>query len=116
MTSETLKLAEELAQLKPASWPNESEAYREARTKLLAGEIEQRRHTQHVAAQRRALPPGGKIAQDYVFGGKDGPVKLSRMFGEHDTLILYSMMYGLDRKEGCPMCSALLDNWDGAAR
>jgi predicted dithiol-disulfide oxidoreductase (DUF899 family) len=38
------------------------------------------------------------------------------MFGDHDTLIVYSMMYGPERVEGCPMCSSMLDAWDGEAR
>lgn len=116
MTAEPLKPAAELARLKPARWPNESEPYRAARTALLAEEIDLRRHIQRVAAQRRALPPGGTLPQDYAFEGVDGPVRLSALFGDHDTLILYSMMYGPDRKQGCPMCSSMLDAWDGEAR
>lgn len=116
MATEPLKPAKDLARAAPAQWPSESSAYRAARTALLAEEIELRRHIQRVAAQRRALPPGGEIIQDYLFEGEDGPVKLSGMFGDHDTLILYSMMYGPDRRQGCPMCSAQLDAWDGEAR
>ena len=114
--TDNLTSAPELAARSTASWPNESAAYRTARTALLAEEIELRRHIQHVATQRRALPPGGKMPQNYAFEGKDGPMKLSEMFGDHDTLALYSMMYGPDRKQGCPMCSAMLDAWDGEAR
>ena len=40
-------------------FPGESEEYRAAREELLRAEIELRRHTERVAAQRRALPPGG---------------------------------------------------------
>lgn len=116
MTTETLKPAHELAALKPAAWPNESVEYRKARTALLAEEIELRRHIQRVADQRRALPPGGEAPQDYRFEGVDGQVTLSEMFGDHDTLIVYGMMYGPERKAGCPMCSAQLDAWDGEAR
>ncbi|WP_324754974.1 DUF899 family protein [Roseovarius sp. Pro17] len=114
--TDNLTSAPELAARSTARWPNESAAYRTARTALLAEEIELRRHIQRVAAQRRALPPGGKVPQDYAFEGKGGPMKLSEMFGDHDTLVLYSMMYGPDRKQGCPMCSAMLDAWDGEAR
>lgn len=114
--TETLRPADELAALKPAAWPNESAEYRKARTALLAEEIELRRHIQRVAARRRALPPGGEVPQDYRFEGADGPVTLSQMFGDHDTLIIYCMMYGPERKAGCPMCSAMLDAWDGEAR
>lgn len=108
--------AADLAAQSPARWPNESAGYRKARTDLLAAEIALRRHIQTVAAQRRALPAGGEVAQNYAFEGRDGPVGLSDLFGRHATLILYSMMYGPDRAEGCPMCSAQLDAWDGAVR
>ena len=53
--------------------PNESAEYRAARTALLAEEIELRRHIERVAAQRRALPPGGEVRGDYRFMGEDGP-------------------------------------------
>ncbi|AUH65533.1 DUF899 family protein [Paracoccus zhejiangensis] len=114
--TETLSPADELAALKPATWPNESAEYRKARTAQLDLLDEQRRHIQRVAARRRALPPGGEVPQDYRFEGADGSVTLSRMFGDHDTLIIYCMMYGPERKAGCPMCSAMLDAWDGEAR
>ena len=38
--------------------PNESREYRDARSSLLAEEIELRRHIALVAAMRRDLPPG----------------------------------------------------------
>lgn len=111
-----LKPAADLARAAPASWPGESAEYRKARTTLLTEEIELRRHLWRVAKMRRALPPGGEVPQDYRFEGKNGPVHLSDLFGDHDTLIVYSMMYGPERKQGCPMCSSLLDSWDGEAR
>lgn len=114
--TDTLIPAADLASRPTTRWPNESDTYRTARTALLAEEIRLRRHIQQVAAQRRALPPGGEIAQDYAFEGKDGPITLSGLFGRHDTLIVYSMMYGRDRTRVCPMCAALLDSWDGMAR
>lgn len=111
-----LKPAAELAAMEPAYWPNESPEYRAARTALLAEEIELRRHLWRVAAQRRGLPPGGNVPKDYSFDSPDGPMRLSDLFGSHDTLIVYCMMYGPQRVNGCPMCSALLDAWDGEAR
>lgn len=113
---ETLTPAAELAARSTTRWPNESTAYRTARTALLAEEIQLRRHIQQVAEQRRALPQGGEAAQDYAFMGKDGPVTLGGLFAGHDTLIAYSMMYGPERKQVCPMCAAMLDAWDGMAR
>lgn len=107
-----LKPATELAQ-HPRRYPNEGAAYRAARTALLAEEIELRRHLERVAAQRRALPPGGVIPQNYVFAAEDGPVPLSEMFGDKDTLITYNWMYGPTRPRPCPMCTSLLGALDG---
>ena len=41
---------------------------------------------------------------------------MSELFGPHDTLILYSFMYGPERDLPCPGCTHLLDGLDGAAR
>lgn len=113
--SETLVPAQELARKAPKHFPNEDAAYRQARTALLAEEIELRRHLERVAAQRRALPLGGEVPQDYVFDGPHGPVTLSQMFGDSDTLITYNFMYGPQRKENeaCPMCTSMLSALDG---
>jgi len=98
-----------------ASYPNESAEYRTARNALLAEEIELRRHLERVAAQRRALPSGGKIAKDYELIAEDGPVRLSDLFGNKDTLLVYSMMYGPQRKAPCPSCTSFLSSWNGTA-
>lgn len=60
--------------------PGESVAYRAARNALLAEEMELRRQIESVAAQRRALPVGGMIPEDYQFEGSGGAVKLSALF------------------------------------
>lgn len=114
--TDDLRPAGELAGLDPTHFPNESAEYRAARTALLAEEIELRRQIQRVAAKRRALPPGGEVPQDYALEGPNGPLRLSDLFGKHDTLVVYSMMYGPERQKGCPMCSAMLDAWNGEAR
>jgi predicted dithiol-disulfide oxidoreductase (DUF899 family) len=106
--------ARELAQ-HGLRFPNESDEYRRARTALLIEEIELRRHIERVAEQRRALPPGGTIPEDYVFEGEQGPIRLSDMFGKHRTLVVYSFMYGPKRERPCPMCTSLLSAWDGEA-
>ena len=85
-----LVAAIELAAKNPTTFPNESNKYREARNALLAEEIDLRRHLWRVAEQRRQLPPGGAVRQDYEFDGKDGVVRLSELFGAHNTLIVYS--------------------------
>ena len=84
--------AEAMAARCHARFPNESAEYREARTALLAEEIELRRHIERVAAQRRALPPGGAVDQDYRFEGEAGPVTLAaavRRQGHADRLQLH---------------------------
>jgi len=113
MDAATLKPAADMARAGKARFPNESAEYRKARTALLEQEIELRRHIERVAAQRRALPPGGKVPEDYEFVGENGPVKLSELFGDKDTLVTYHWMYGPQRKRPCPMCTALLSAWDG---
>lgn len=120
-------------------FPNESPDYRAARERLLEQEIALRRQMEAVAEARRALPPGGELKQDYVFDGlgQDGrpaKIRFSELFlAGRDTLILYNMMfprYPTDprpkpaqgfladkpREESpCPSCTALVDQWDGAA-
>ena len=97
-------------------FPNESPAYRRARNRLLAAEIELRRQVEKVAAQRRKLPRGGKVSQDYAFDGEAGKVKLSELFERGDTLVAYSFMYGPKMAHACPMCTAFLDALDGNAQ
>ena len=103
------------------SFPNESAEYRQARNALLDAEIALRAQNEAVAAQRRLLPPGGDVPEDYVFE-RLGPdlmpqkVKMSELFGAHDTLVLYSFMYGPDRALPCSGCTHLLDSVDGSAR
>ena len=111
-----LKPARELARVNGVHFPNESAEYRQARDTLLAEEIELRRHIEQVAVQRRALPLGGVLPKDYAFEGENGPVRMSEFFGDMRTLAIYSMMYGPQRKEPCPMCTSLLSAWDGEAR
>jgi predicted dithiol-disulfide oxidoreductase (DUF899 family) len=96
-------------------FPGESPEYRTARDRLLEPEL--RRQTEAVAALRRALPPGGVVPQDYLFDEEGGEVRLSELFGpDHETLVLYSFMYGPEMEEACPTCTSILDSFDGAAR
>jgi predicted dithiol-disulfide oxidoreductase (DUF899 family) len=113
--TESLAPARQLAVTNKAHFPNESSEYRTARNALLAEEIELRRHIERVAAQRRGLPEGGKIPQDFEFIGESGPVHFSSLFGNKNTLLVYSMMYGPQRKTPCPMCTSFLTSWNGTA-
>jgi predicted dithiol-disulfide oxidoreductase (DUF899 family) len=115
-TRQRLKSAKRLVGKNPVRFPNESQAYRRARNALLAEEIDLRRHIERVAEQRRALPVGGPVTGDYRFVGENGPVSLAEIFGDHDTLAVYSYMFGPERDRPCPMCTSLLSAWDGEAR
>lgn len=114
-TQQALTPASELAKKNEVRFPNESGDYRRARDALLAEEIELRRHIERVAQQRRELPPGGVLPKDYDFMGENGPVKFSELFGGHPSLVVYSYMFGPQRKRPCPMCTSLLSAWDGEA-
>ena len=101
------------------SFPNESAEYRAARNALLDAEIALRRQLEAVAAQRRALPPGGEVPEDYVFeriGADQRPerVRLSELFGDHPSILLYSFMYGPERDLPCNGCTHTLDGLDGS--
>jgi predicted dithiol-disulfide oxidoreductase (DUF899 family) len=121
-------------------FPGESEEYRTARDRLLATEIELRRQMEAAAAERRELPPGGEVPEDYVFQG-EGPegeavdVRLSELFAPgKDSLAIYSFMFPRDPEDDrpgpvreaetaklplaegpCPSCVGLLDQLDGMA-
>jgi predicted dithiol-disulfide oxidoreductase (DUF899 family) len=120
------------------SFPGESADYRAARERLLEREADLRCAMEAVAAERRNLPPGGVVPEDYVFqgagsGGEPTDVRLSELFAAgRDSLAIYSFMFprdpGDDRpgpasgetaalrlEDGpCPSCVALLDQLDGA--
>ncbi len=105
--------AEQLVKTNRAHFPNESAAYRQARNALLVEEIKLRRQLEQVAALRRRLPPGGEVKKDYRFEGENGPANLADLFGDKDTLIIYSYMFGPQRKNPCPSCTSYMATWDG---
>jgi predicted dithiol-disulfide oxidoreductase (DUF899 family) len=98
-------------------YPNESREYREARDLLLRDEQALIDNVKAVAARRRSLPPGGELKEDYAFqwanDGKVGTsVKFSELFGDKNTLLLYSFMYGPSWDKPCPSCTSLVDGFD----
>lgn len=111
----TLVPVAELVKRNGVTFARESAAYRHARDALLAEEIELRRHIERVADQRRALPPGPEVQGDYQFVGEHGPVDFAGLFGDKQTLVAYSYMFGPERTRPCPMCTNLLGAWEGNA-
>ena len=55
-----------------------------------------------VAEQRRALPPGGEVTKDYRFDGASGAVGFAELFGDKNTLVIYSFMYGRSARQAAP--------------
>lgn len=101
-------------------YPNESTEYRAARDALLAEEQALVDKVKMVAALRRQLPLGGRIKEDYVFAWATDarlgePVTISELFGDKDTLLLYSFMYGPHWDNPCPSCTSLVDGFDRTA-
>ena len=104
----------------PRSYPNESDDYRRARNALLEQEKALIAKVKQVAEMRRALPPGGEVKKNYVFVGASDKtlgkdVRLLELFGDHDTLLLYSYMFGPGWDNPCPSCTSLIDGFDRAA-
>jgi predicted dithiol-disulfide oxidoreductase (DUF899 family) len=113
--TQTLVPAAQLAATNKVHFANESAQYREARNALLIEEIELRRHIERVANQRRALPPGGEVPHGFELTSESGLMRFSDLFGDKNTLLVYSMMYGPQRKSPCPMCTSFLTGWNGIA-
>lgn len=103
-------------------FPGESLEYRQARNKLLEAELALRQQVEEVAAMRRRLPLGGRVDKDYIFqeldeSGAVREVPLAGLFeAGKDSLILYNFMYGPDWEKACPMCTSLVDGFDGNAQ
>jgi len=98
-------------------YPNESSEYRLVRDSLLKDEKELVDKVKSVADRRRSLPLGGELKEDYVFqwanDGKVGKrVRFSELFGDKNTLLLYSWMYGPNWDHPCPSCTSLMDGFD----
>src|SRR3979409_747617 len=93
-------------------YPNETKENRDARDALLKDEKELVDKVKEVASRRRTLPLGGDLKEDYVFqwanDGRIGDrVKFSELFGDQNTLLLYSFMYGPNWDNPCLSCTSL---------
>lgn len=104
--------------------PGESAAYRTARDALLEAEMALRRQIETVATLRRALPAGGLVPEDYLFGDAGRPgswapegtrVPLEALFAPGQrSLVVYGWMFPPGGPP-CPSCTSILDGLDGAA-
>jgi len=102
-------------------YPNEPTDYRIARDALALEEQDLIRRVKAVAEQRRNLPLGGRLQEDYTFAWAEDArlnqaVKISELFDDKDTLLLYSFMYGPSWDNPCPSCTSLMDGFDRMAK
>jgi predicted dithiol-disulfide oxidoreductase (DUF899 family) len=89
------------------TFPNESPGYRTARDVLLQQEVALRRQMESVAAELRSLPPGGEVPEDYLFdrldeSGAPTTIRMSELFGDGDTLMLYHYMFPRHARDDRP--------------
>ena len=112
-------------EIKQTNLQNESAEYLSKRDELRLAEIESMRLRERIAELRRELPEGA-IIQDYVF--EEGPasldagdipirkVRLSELFtGPERSLVIYHFMFGKKQTKPCPMCTLIIDGWNGVA-
>lgn len=90
-----------------------NEVWLQARKALLDQEKALTRQRDELSRKRRELP-WVKVEKDYVFDGTQGSVTLSDLFAGRTQLMIYHFMFGPDWAEGCPSCSMVADNIDGA--
>jgi len=111
--------------LRQTNLQNESAEYLSKRDELRLAEIELMRQRERVAELRRQLPEGAIVA-DYVF--EEGPaalaegdtptrnVRLSELFTRPDrSVVIYHFMFGKKQTKPCPMCTLIIDGWNGVA-
>jgi predicted dithiol-disulfide oxidoreductase (DUF899 family) len=104
---------------------NESDKYLSKREELRLAEIDLMRQRERVAKLRRELPQGA-IIPDYAF--EEGPMNLdagdtpirtvclSELFSAPNrSVVVYHFMYGKKKTTACPMCTLVIDGWNGVA-
>jgi predicted dithiol-disulfide oxidoreductase (DUF899 family) len=111
--------------MRPTRLHNESAGYLAKRDALRLAEIDSMKLRERVAKLRRELPQSVSV-ENYAFlegpadlNGGDTPtqtVRLSELFSAPDrALVLYQFMYGKRQTSPCPMCTLLIDSFNGVA-
>ncbi len=101
-------------------YPNETIEYRQARDALATEEQDLIRRVKAVAEQRRNLPLGGRLKENYTFAWATNerlgePVSFQELFRDKDSLLLYSFMFGPSWDNPCPSCTSIVDGFDRMA-
>jgi predicted dithiol-disulfide oxidoreductase (DUF899 family) len=108
----------------PRLWPIDASAdYIAARRALVDAEMALRDQVEEVARLRRSLPRGAAIG-DYAL--TEGPLDLQShepvttvsvrdLFGDHQSLVVYHLMFHPDDDQACAMCSMWVDGLHGVS-
>lgn len=105
-------------------WPDDaSNGYVAARRALAEAEMSLRDQAEEVARLRRALPPGAVVGDYALTEGprdltRDEPVlttTLQELFGGHDELVVYHLMFHPDDDDACAMCALWVDGLHGVS-
>lgn len=101
-------------------YPNETIEYRQARDALAMEEQALIRRVKAIAEQRRNLPLGGRLKENYAFAWATNerlgePVSFHELFRDKDSLLLYSFMFGPSWDNPCPSCTSIVDGFDRMA-
>lgn len=92
------------------------EAWLAARTALLISEKEALRARDALNTRRRELPMV-RLEREYRFDGPDGQVGLLDLFDGERQLVVQHFMFAPDAEDGCPSCTAAVDELsDGLLR
>jgi len=84
------------------------EQWREARRALLVKEKAFTRHRDALSTERRMLPMV-RVEKDYVFEGPSGQASLLDLFAGARQLMLQHFMFDPRWDEGCPSCTASVE-------
>jgi predicted dithiol-disulfide oxidoreductase (DUF899 family) len=108
----------------PQLWPDgASDEYVAARQELLDAEIALCDQLHAVARMRRDLPRGVDLPpytlaegpRDLDADGPPRPVTLRDLFGDHESLVVYHLMFHPDDEAACAMCSMWVDGLHGVS-
>lgn len=88
-----------------------TEAWIEARKRLLAKEKAFTRLRDELSAERRELP-WVRVDKTYVFEGPDGKETLPKLFGRRSQLVTYHFMFDPDWDAPCKSCSFWADSFE----
>jgi predicted dithiol-disulfide oxidoreductase (DUF899 family) len=88
------------------------EEWQAAHEELLRREKEHTRMGDELARERRELP-WVRVEKEYRFDTDDGTRTLGQLFDGRSQLLVYHVMFGPDFEAACPVCSSMVDGFDG---